>query len=61
MGLAGSFRPDECQRICRPVGPRANELERIFVARPNKKIFPRIAFGVIERKRKLTRALRHGA
>jgi hypothetical protein len=61
MGLARSLRPDEGQSIGRPIGPAANKLERTFIARPNEKILPRIAFGVIERERELTRALRHDA
>ena len=54
MGLAGSFRPDERQRIGRPVGPGANELERIFVGRPNKKSSPHS----FRRDRARARALR---
>jgi hypothetical protein len=62
MRLAGSLRPDQGDgSIARPIRPAIDELKRSLVARSGQKVLARIAFGVIERERKLSRAGGHGA
>ena len=42
--VEGTFGPNKGQRVGRPIGPRANESERGFVARSDEKILLREAF-----------------
>jgi hypothetical protein len=55
MAFARSFRPDQQQGPRRPIWPMVDERERGLIGRPGEKVIASKAFGVTERKRKLTR------
>ena len=55
MGFAGALGPDQGDGIGRPIRPGIDQRQRVFIAGSGEKILARVAFGVIERERELTR------